>query len=92
MDSLDMSDFFDAEIFIPTISSISAVEAVLKEVKVFTEDELAQVAHQLRANNLEGKLNIGVKKLLMVAEMAKQDDVGTIDQFLTALVREGVSG
>jgi vesicle-fusing ATPase len=86
-----MSDFFDAEIFTPTINSISAVEAVLKEVKVFTDDELVQVVQQLRAANLEGKLNIGVKKLLMVAEMAKQDDVGTIDKFLTELVKEGVN-
>lgn len=85
-----MSDFFDAEIFIPTINSVSAVEAVLKEVQVFTDEELAQVIQQLRTSNLDGKLNIGVKKLLMVAEMAKQDDVGTTDKFLTELMREGV--
>lgn len=86
-----MSDFFDAEVYVPTISSIAAVEAVLKNIKVFTDDELAQVLQQLRSAGLEGKLNIGVKKLLMVAEMAKQDDVGTMDKFLSELMREGIS-
>ena len=73
---MEMVDAFDAEIRVPAISNLSSVATILKEVELFSDErELQHCLSLLEQAGFggEGKLNIGVKKLLTMAEMARQD-------------------
>ncbi|CAO3592385.1 unnamed protein product [Absidia cylindrospora] len=69
---MDMIDAFAAEIMVPTITSLSEVDIVLKEMELFDEQERSDALIELgTVENMT--LSIGIKKLLMVIEMARQD-------------------
>jgi vesicle-fusing ATPase len=73
---MEMVDAFDAEIRVPAISNLQSVATILKEVQLFSNEQ--QLRHSLSLLEqagfaAEGRLNIGVKKLLTMAEMARQD-------------------
>ncbi|QRV87917.1 AAA family ATPase [Ceratobasidium sp. AG-Ba] len=73
---MQMSEIFDAELRISPISTLSALAKVVDDVKLFNSPERLQDAlHELRVAGFdkEGKLNIGVKKLLSIIEMARQE-------------------
>lgn len=70
-----MTEIFDSEIRVPPISSLSAVERVLIDVELFqSSNERRKCMEMLQQAGLgyEGKLNVGVKKLLSIIEMARQ--------------------
>ncbi|CAO3593346.1 unnamed protein product [Absidia cylindrospora] len=69
---MDMIDAFAAEINIPTITSLAEVETVLQQMELFTDQEQSEALLALETvENMT--LSIGIKKLLMVIEMARQD-------------------
>ncbi|CAB4477536.1 uncharacterized protein OCT59_013110 [Rhizophagus irregularis] len=66
---LSMSDCFNSKIYVPNVSELDSVNHVLEELKLFNDDERKQAKSEL-----EGvELNIGIKKLLMIIEMCRQD-------------------
>ena len=80
-----LTEVFDSELRVPPISKLSSLEHILREVELFpTDDELSRAIYQLRGagfgdDEMEtSRLNIGIKKLLSVIEMARQepDSVG----------------
>ncbi|KAJ9118952.1 hypothetical protein QFC24_005918 [Naganishia onofrii] len=76
LDQMEMADTFDADINVPAINDLESVENIIRDVELFDDDQGVQHAmNLLRQAGLggEGKLNIGVKKLLSMTEMARQD-------------------
>ncbi|KAF9506121.1 hypothetical protein BS47DRAFT_1353273 [Hydnum rufescens UP504] len=78
---MQMNEVFDSEIRVPPISTLRSLERVLREVELFpSSDERRRAMGMLEQAGFgtEGRLNVGVKKLLSVIEMARQDpqDVG----------------
>ncbi|RDB20001.1 Vesicular-fusion protein sec18 [Hypsizygus marmoreus] len=88
---IGFAETFDSELRVPPISSLAALEYVLREVELFTSTEERRAAvRTLRDSGIAGgsgeegddgmssKLQIGIKKLLSVVEMARQepDNVG----------------
>jgi len=76
LSEMELTDAFDADIRVPPITSLSAVDHVLREVELFRSDQEYQTASRLLQQAgfaEEGRLNVGVKKLLSMAEMARQD-------------------
>ncbi len=76
LSDMELTDAFDADIRVPPLTTLSAVDAVLHEVDLFASEGEYRAARALmeRAGfGTEGRLNIGVKKLLQMAEMARQD-------------------
>lgn len=77
LNEMEMTDAFDAEIRVPAIDSLSSVAEVIKQVELFPpgSDGVQQVLSMLQQAGLggDGRLNIGVKKLLSMTEMARQD-------------------
>ena len=74
---MQMTEVFDSEIRVPPISSLRPLERVLKEVQLFSSsDERRRAINMLEQAGFggEGRLNVGVKKLLSVIEMARQDE------------------
>ncbi|KAF8574203.1 AAA-domain-containing protein [Ramaria rubella] len=95
---LQMSEVFDADIHVPPITTLRSVKNVLREVNLFTsERELKSAMAMLQqagfgnADELEtGKLQIGIKKLLSVIEMARQEPEEVASRLVRALVGLGM--
>lgn len=73
---MDVMDSFAADLRVPAVDSLQALDFVLRDIDLFTSAEesreaitLLQEAGFCEAN----RINIGVKKLLSLAEMCRQD-------------------
>lgn len=76
LDDMEMSESFDADIRVPAINDLQSVERIIRDVELFEDEQQLQHAMSLLRQagfGDEGKLNIGVKKLLSMTEMARQD-------------------
>ncbi|KAF8338713.1 AAA-domain-containing protein [Cantharellus anzutake] len=86
---MQMNDIFDAEIRVPPITSLRALDRVLDEVKLFpsrTERGRALALLEQAGFGHEGRLNVGIKKLLSVIEMARQDPNDIAEKLCSALI------
>jgi vesicle-fusing ATPase len=86
---LQMADVFDAELRVPPVSSLRSLEHIVREVKLFpNSDERRQGIAMLEQAGFgqEGRLNIGIKKLLSTIEMARQEPDATGERLTTALM------
>ncbi|CAK5262535.1 unnamed protein product [Mycena citricolor] len=85
---------FDVTMRVPPITSLAAVEHVMREVELFDSDaQYRDLIHMLRdagfdqrANDPTSRLQIGIKKLLSLIEMARQEPDNVAERFLTALM------
>ena len=83
---MDMADAFHTEIYCPPIRDLDATEKVVQELKVFSsQTEVNKVMGMLRGN----EVSIGIKKLMMICEMAKQD-VDKIEKFVGVMMEQGI--
>lgn len=80
-----MTEEFSAEIYVPTITNLEGVEAVLQQLELFNDEEMDRALTMLRKANMDHKLTIGVKKLLMIIEMARQDE-DKVDKFVNTML------
>ncbi|KAK7696285.1 hypothetical protein QCA50_000939 [Cerrena zonata] len=94
---LGLSESFDAELRVPPISSLRSLAYVLDEVQLFSRrDEREQAIHMLEQAGFGGedetssRLNIGIKKLLNVIEMARQEPENVADRLTTSLMGLGM--
>ncbi|PWN53756.1 AAA-domain-containing protein [Violaceomyces palustris] len=74
---MEIGDAFLADIRVPAITSLRSVDHVLRETRLFEDENQHERCLQLlSAAGLgeEGRLNIGVKKLLSEIEMARLDN------------------
>jgi vesicle-fusing ATPase len=87
LSELEVTELFDTELRIAPITSLLSLEHVLKEVQLFpTSDERRWVMQEIEQafrprdqeqyDTGETTLSIGVKKLLGLTEMARQDPAG----------------
>lgn len=90
---------FDSELYVPSISSLSSLDHVIREVDLFQDDnDRNRVIRKLEnaGYSRDGdpssrlKLNIGVKKLLSLIEMARQEPEAVGDRLLTGLMGLGM--
>lgn len=85
LEQMNMTEEFSAEIYVPTITSLEGVDAVLQQLELFEEVERTRALSILSDANMDQKLTIGVKKLLMVIEMARQDE-DKVDKFVNTML------
>jgi len=92
-----LSEVFDAELRVPPISSLRALEHVLREVDLFSnENDRRRAITELQNAGFgsddmgAGRLNIGIKKLLSVIEMARQEPEAVAERLTTALMGLGM--
>ena len=91
---LGLSETFDSEMRVPPISSLRALEHVVQEVELFPSDQDQRRAIRMvedagfgsDKDGLSSKLQIGVKKLLSIIEMARQEPESVAERLLTALI------
>ncbi|KAG2193738.1 hypothetical protein INT46_011349 [Mucor plumbeus] len=85
LDQMDMTDEFSAEIYVPTITSLEGIDTVLQQLELFSDNERERALSILQQANMDQKLTIGVKKLLMIIEMARQDE-DKVEKFVNTIL------
>lgn len=89
LQEMEMLDAFSTTIHIPNICSGEELIKALEELGSFSDRELASIAKVVKGQ----KLSIGIKKLLMIIEMAAQmDQEYRVAKFLSLLKEEGRLG
>jgi len=89
---MDALSAFDTDIPITSITSLEAVDHVIREVGLFStqqeHDRAMQLLKEARfGKDGRGELMVGVKKLLSMTEMARQDPDPAY-KLVSSLVRE----
>jgi vesicle-fusing ATPase len=96
LSELEITELFDTELRVAPITSLRSLEFVLKEVQLFPTSEERRVimqdieqAFRPRGQDQydtgETTLSIGVKKLLSLTEMARQDPAGAGNSLIVSL-------
>lgn len=80
---MGMLDAFNAHVNVPVMTTTEHVQNVLEELDLFTPDEMSMVLQSLKDSPVA--LTVGVKEVLMLAEMARQDEANKVEKFLTSL-------
>ncbi|CAG8566803.1 17083_t:CDS:2, partial [Dentiscutata heterogama] len=83
LDDMNMSDCFNSEIYVPNITELSSVDVVLKELALFNDEERNRALNALKQGGVE--MRIGIKKLLTIIEMSRQD-VDKVDKFVSTIL------
>jgi len=74
LEEMDLMDSFSSELYVENVRKLEEVNVVLKSLQLFQSDEERRSAiSTLNKSGLEGKLSMGIKKLLMTIEKARQD-------------------
>lgn len=89
LQEMEMLDAFSTTIHIPNICTGEQLIRALEELGSFDDRELASIAKAVKGQ----KLSIGIKKLLMIIEMAVQMDTKyRAAKFISLLTEEGKLG
>ncbi|GAA5841630.1 hypothetical protein JCM11251_004236 [Rhodosporidiobolus azoricus] len=86
---MDAMDAFSTSLRVPAITTLSQLQRVLTDIALFRAPQELQRAMDLcRQAGLdqEGNLQIGVKRLLSLVEMCRQDQDSALDKLVTELV------
>ncbi|PAV21243.1 vesicular-fusion SEC18 [Pyrrhoderma noxium] len=89
-----LSEVFDADLFVPSISSMSSLEIILREVELFPSDDeciralsqIGEIGFGTKVTGRGTRMEIGVKKLLSIIEMARQEPDAIADRLVSALL------
>ncbi|KAJ3105567.1 transport between ER and Golgi ATPase protein [Phlyctochytrium planicorne] len=86
LDQMDLTEAFNAQIYVPTVRDLRSVEIVAEELKLFNDFEKRTAMKALYDAGVGEKISVSIKKLLMVTETARQD-VDKVDKFVTTFVK-----
>lgn len=90
---MDVMDAFSADIRVPPISELAQIDYVLRDIALFRTPQEGQRAVQLLQQagfGQEGKVLIGIKKLLGMAEMCRQDPDSASDKLVASMIELGL--
>ncbi|KAI7868132.1 P-loop containing nucleoside triphosphate hydrolase protein [Spinellus fusiger] len=85
LEQMTMTDSFDSSIYVPTVTTLEGIDIVLQKLDLFTDQERERTLSILEQAGLGNKLAIGIKKLLMIIEMARQD-ADKIEKFVNTII------
>jgi vesicle-fusing ATPase len=85
---------FDAELRVPPITELTALDHVIEAVELFRSPrDRARAVGMLREAGMDredGRLSIGIKRLLSVIEMARQEPEAVAERLTSALMELGM--
>lgn len=99
MNDLGLANIFDSELRVPPITTIAALDHVLREVELFSqENEYRETIRTLTEAgfgagddmNMNSRMQIGIKRLLSMIEMARQEPEYVAERLLNALMGLGM--
>lgn len=96
-DDFQLSDAFEAESYVPAVSSLPSVEFIFRAVQLFDSNgEYSVIMKRLQAagfgddDSSPRKLQLGVKKLLSTIEMARQEPELVVERLVSAFIGLGM--
>ncbi|GJJ06488.1 hypothetical protein Clacol_000680 [Clathrus columnatus] len=96
-DDFQLSDVFEAEIYVPPVVSLSSVDFVFKAVQLFDSDsDRINAIRKLQEagfgddDNSRKKVQLGIKKLLSIIEMARQEPEEITHRLIMAFIGLGM--
>lgn len=90
LEQMDLTEVFDSSIYVPTVGDLRDVDYVTTEIQLFSDTERRSAMQIFQSSGaLDKKVSVGIKKLLMISEMARQD-VDKVEKFTTTLLEEGI--
>lgn len=86
LEDLDFADGFDARLNIPNINRMEQIKTVIKSVNAFSPEDWSQFDKLSKTMFGENpRIWIGIKKLIMLIEMASQDQSNKAFKLLSSL-------
>lgn len=94
---LGLSEIFDSELRVPPVSSLRAVDQVLEELELFPSGQARREAIRMLEqagfgsldapeDDTSSRLNVGIKKLLSIVEMARQEPDAVAERLTQVLL------
>ena len=85
---MDAMDSFSSTLYIPAITTLPSLAFLLRDVALFSSANEEAHAMELleQAGMGDGRLTIGVKKLLSLVEMCRQDREGAGEAIVGRLI------
>jgi vesicle-fusing ATPase len=98
MTDVGLSETFDSELRVPPIANLAQLEYVLNEVQVFESSSerrrairmLEDAGFAQAGDDTSSKLHIGIKKLLSIVEMARQEPEKVAERLTGGLMGLGM--
>jgi vesicle-fusing ATPase len=78
---------FDAEIAVPNVSNHRELQHIMRELNLFTSAEQQEAMTEIAEATRTNDLNVGVKKILMAAETARQDEDNKVGRFSSIITK-----
>ncbi|KAJ5257668.1 hypothetical protein N7524_009224 [Penicillium chrysogenum] len=90
MKQLDIYNSFNSDIMVPNVSSFSELRFVMEKSGAFDAQEIAQALESVGGLADDGRLSVGIKKVLLGIETAKQDSdkVGRFVRVINRAIEE----
>jgi vesicle-fusing ATPase len=86
MKQLDVYNSFNSDIMVPNVSSFGELRYVMEQSGAFDAQEIAQALEGVGGLADDGRLSVGIKKVLLGIETAKQD-VDKVGRFVRVINR-----
>lgn len=74
LSQMDLLTSFDADIAVPNVANHNELAHILRELRAFPEQEQQKAIRELADATGTRELNVGVKRILMGVETARQDE------------------
>ncbi|KAJ5182028.1 hypothetical protein N7449_012175 [Penicillium cf. viridicatum] len=90
MKQLDIYNSFNSDIMVPNVSSFGELRFVMEKSGAFDAQEIAQALESVGGLADDGRLSVGIKKVLLGIETAKQDSdkVGRFVRVINRAIEE----
>ncbi|KAJ6143420.1 hypothetical protein N7471_002873 [Penicillium samsonianum] len=90
MKQLDIYNSFNSDILVPNVSSFSELRFIMEKSGAFDAQEIAQALESVGGLADDGRLSVGIKKVLLGIETAKQDSdkVGRFVRVINRAIEE----
>ncbi|BCR84820.1 AAA family ATPase SEC18 [Aspergillus chevalieri] len=84
--NLDVYNSFNADIMVPNVNTYNELRYIMEQSEAFDAQEIAQALEEIGGIIDDGKIGVGVKKVLLGIETAKQD-VDKVGRFVRVINR-----
>lgn len=71
---MELLDSFNTLLYVSNVTQMNSIDIVLKKLGSYNDNECELLNKMLMDANLDGKISIGIKKLIYMSEMASQDE------------------
>lgn len=87
LQQLDMFSHFNSDVSVPTLRTYDELALVMRESKVFSQEDIRQAIDEIQQITGSEDVRIGIKKVLLGIETARQDEDNISSRFASVISR-----